>query len=151
MPSCGGSETSRNPPWLPQQHTLALARPLLPHELDERHFALRRSDCRAVLGSDVGDVIGAHDPGGAGHVLHNEAGRAGNEPAQMPGGLTGVIVVAAARARSDDHLDPLALVEALDVIVRSEGGCGQRERCGCNAQSSCDHPPLWRLRGAAFT
>ena len=73
-----------------------------------------------TVGRGAVHIVCRDHSAGAFHVLHGDAGVAGNEAAEVPGDQTAGGVDAAARVEADHQRDALALVE----VVRS-GGCGQ--------------------------
>ena len=96
---------------------------LRPSKRRERHVVLDPADDAAVLGRDHIEIITGLDAAGAGHVLDDDAGLAGDEPVHVARDQAGVGVVAAARARAHHQLDVLALVEIGDGVGAGGLGC----------------------------
>ena len=93
----------------------------------EGGIARQAADRRAVLGRDVVEEVRRPQSFGAGHVLHDDRGRAGNMTAHVPGEQARVLVVAAAHRSRGDQIDALAAIElgnGLRICVRS---CCERD------------------------
>src|SRR4029079_6304383 len=96
---------------------------LLSEKRMERNPALQEGEGRTVLRRDVEQPVGDHHAAGAGHVLGYDRGLAWNVLAQILGKGTGVGIITAARRRTDQHADGLALVE----IGRASHRCSRCE------------------------
>ena len=99
------------------------ARAFLAGQRAKRCVACDDAHHRAVFRRGGIDVGGGGEAAGAGHVLRNDVGIAGQVLADMPRDGARPQVIAAAGAEADDHLYGLAGI----VIRRGRlGGCGQR-------------------------
>ena len=77
----------------------------------ERNAALRCADMQAVLGRDIGDVVGHDQAAAARHVAHDHLRLTRQVAAEIFGEQPRVEVVAAAGRETDIDGDVLALVE----------------------------------------
>ena len=77
----------------------------------ERDDVLGRADRAAVLGCDVGHIVGHGQAGGSDHVFRNDRGIAGNMAAKAAADDSGIEIVTAAGVRADVHRDLLIAVE----------------------------------------
>ena len=112
-----------------------------------------QADDRAIARGHIVEIIRHHEPAGAGHVLGDDGGLAGNMLANMALDHAHVDVIARARAITHEKADGLAPVEILHRLggggraKRQNGGGG--EGCPDDGVSHGDLPwPLcWRLIG----
>ena len=113
-------------------------------------FLHRHAEHGAVLRRLLVEIIDGAQAPGAGHVLHDHRGVAGNLFADMARYQPGVQVVAAAGIGRHDHRDGLAAIELLARLGarRRDGGrehqcdpCGLPETRGLATNHAC---PPWR-------
>ena len=107
---------------------------------DQCNVAAEQREGGAVLRRQRVEVVGRAQAAGARHVLHHDAGIAGNVAADMAREQTREAVIAAAGAVADDQVDLPAAVEIFNVVLR------QRDRWRRHEQQGGDpHTPRREL------
>src|SRR5262249_20847592 len=82
----------------------------------ERQIARKDPDSGAILGRSTVNKIGGTQPAGARHVLHYQAGVAGNVLPEVPRQQARIDIVSAAGGKPDDDPDELSPVKIGDGI-----------------------------------
>ncbi len=92
---------------------------------------MHRGNDAAVLGRDVIDVVDGTLAAGAGHVLDDDAGLAGDMAVEMACQCPRRHIVAAARRCRHDQRQALALVKRRDILGHCRAGHRRRYNSDC--------------------
>lgn len=116
-------------------------------DLTNRHGLRHHTQSGAVAGRHVVEIVGATQPSGAGHILHDDARSAGQVRSQMACDQATIEVVGSARLKARHDRDGFA-AEVRRTVGTRRHAAHERERAqkkgDCQRQTTDAHRKLSR-------